>query len=87
MTPTGYSIWKGAAVIGKYSIGQNSSIAVRGEVYDDSNGFTTGIIQTLKEIASYHFENNDFHIEMVWLLQGVYSSSNSYCPDDINSGI
>ena len=65
MTPTGYSIWKGAAVIGKYSIGQNSSIAVRGEVYDDSNGFTTGIIQTLKEIASYHFENNDFHIEMV----------------------
>jgi hypothetical protein len=65
MTPTGYSIWKGAAVIGKYSIGQNSSIAVRGEVYDDSNGFTTGIIQTLKEIVSYHFENNDFHIEMV----------------------
>jgi len=61
MTPSGYSIWKGAAVIGKYSIGQSSIIAFRGEVYDDANGFTTGITQTLKEITftyEYKFANS-----------------------------
>jgi hypothetical protein len=51
MNPSGYSIWKGAALIGKYSIGQNSAVALRGEVYDDVSGFTTGITQTLKEIT------------------------------------
>ena len=61
MTPSGYSIWKGAAVIGKYSIGQSSIIAFRGEVYDDANGFTTGITQILKEITftyEYKFANS-----------------------------
>jgi hypothetical protein len=61
MEPSGYSIWRGAALIGKYSIGQNSAFAVRGEIYDDANGFTTGLTQTLKEITltyEYKFANS-----------------------------
>ncbi len=59
--PSGHFIWKGAALIGNYSVGQNSSIAVRGEVYDDVSGFTTGVVQTLKEITftyAYKFANS-----------------------------
>lgn len=49
--PSGYAIWKGVALTGKYQFNNKSTFALRGEVYDDYSGFTTGIVQTLKEIT------------------------------------
>jgi len=51
LEPSGYAIWKGVALTGKYQFNGKSTFALRGEVYDDHSGFTTGIIQTLKEIT------------------------------------
>lgn len=45
------AVWKGVAVIGKYSFCETSALALRGEVYSDPYGFTTGTIQDLKEIT------------------------------------
>ena len=45
------AIWKGIAVIGKYSFCETSALALRGEVYSDPYGFTTGTVQDLKEIT------------------------------------
>lgn len=45
------AIWKGIAVIGKYSLCETSALALRGEIYSDPYGFTTGTIQELKEIT------------------------------------
>jgi hypothetical protein len=45
------AIWKGAAIIGKYSFDETSSLALRGEAYSDPFGFTTGTIQNLNEIT------------------------------------
>jgi len=45
------AIWKGIAVVGKYSFCETSALALRGEVYSDPYGFTTGTTQELKEIT------------------------------------
>ena len=49
--PSGYAIWKGIALTGKYQFNDKSTFGLRTEVYDDYSGFTTGSIQTLKEIT------------------------------------
>ncbi|RPH37222.1 porin [bacterium] len=49
--PGQYVAWKGGAVYGRYAVTENSAISLRGEIYDDPHGFTTGFIQTLKEIT------------------------------------
>ncbi len=57
LAPSGYAIWKGIAFTGKYSFNQFHSFGFRGEVYDDPSGFTTGIIQTLREVTlTYEFK-------------------------------
>lgn len=56
-TPVGFAIWKGAALTGKYTLTDVSAIAARGEYYYDQNGFTTGTLQSLKEItATYEYK-------------------------------
>ena len=42
-------VWKGAALYGRYALGDNSAVSVRGEIYDDVDGHTTGVPQTLTE--------------------------------------
>jgi hypothetical protein len=52
----GTAIWKGIAATGKYNISNKSSFALRGEYYYDQSGFTTGVIQELKETTlTYEF--------------------------------
>ena len=45
------ALWKGAALVGKYSLSDTKALALRAEVYSDPTGFTTGTIQDLKEIT------------------------------------
>jgi Putative beta-barrel porin-2, OmpL-like. bbp2 len=45
------ALWKGAALICRYSFNDVSALAVRAEVYSDPLGFTTGTSQDLKEIT------------------------------------
>ncbi len=57
----GYAIWRGAALTGKYQFNDKSTFALRGEIYDDEVGFTTGLMQTLREITltyEYKFANS-----------------------------
>ncbi|MHB8336595.1 MAG: porin [Ignavibacteriaceae bacterium] len=51
LDPSGYAIWKGAALSGKYTLTSVSALAARGEYYYDQSGFTTGTAQALKEIT------------------------------------
>ncbi len=51
LSPSGFAIWKGAALTGKYTVTDVSAVAVRGEYYYDQSGFTTGVAQALKEIT------------------------------------
>lgn len=55
------AIWKGVALIGKYTIDAASALALRCEVYSDPYGFTTGTVQDLKELTltyEYKFRSN-----------------------------
>ncbi len=50
-TPGEQATWKGAALYGQFALADNSTISARGEVYDDLHGFTTGYVQTLREVT------------------------------------
>lgn len=55
------AIWKGIALYGKYNFDKTSALALRGEVYSDPSGFTTGAVQDLREITftyEYKFLSN-----------------------------
>lgn len=55
------AIWKGIALYGKYNFDKTSALALRGEVYSDPSGFTTGAVQYLREITftyEYKFLSN-----------------------------
>lgn len=43
--------WSGLAGIIKYDFNDTYSLAVRGEYFDDTDGFRTGTVQTLKEVT------------------------------------
>ena len=48
------NIWKGAAVYARYNLGARTDLAIRGEVFDDRDGYTTGTLfpkPTYKEIT------------------------------------
>jgi hypothetical protein len=47
--PEGIALWRGAAAYLKYSFNDVSSLALRGELYSDPAGFTTGRSQDLGE--------------------------------------
>ncbi len=55
------AIWKGIALYGKYNFDKTSALALRGEVYSDPSGLTTGVVQDLREITftyEYKFLSN-----------------------------
>ncbi len=49
--PAGVALWKGVAVYARYTPGDPCAITLRGEVYNDPEGFTTGASQDIKEIT------------------------------------
>ncbi len=53
------NVWKGVALYAKYDLSEKSDIALRGEVYYDPQGYTTGVTfpkATFKEItATYRY--------------------------------
>ena len=48
---SGPAEWKGYAGIVKYDLNDKHSLAARGEVFDDADGFRTGTVQRLKEVT------------------------------------
>ena len=44
--------WSGLAGIVKYDLTEKYSVAVRGEYFDDKDGFRTGTVQKLKEVTA-----------------------------------
>jgi hypothetical protein len=48
---SGPAQWKGYAGIVKYDLNERHSIAARGEVFNDEDGFKTGTAQRLKEVT------------------------------------
>jgi hypothetical protein len=48
---SGPAEWKGVACIAKYDLTDKHSIAARGEVFNDEEGFRTGRAQRLKEVT------------------------------------
>ncbi len=48
---TGQATWAGYAAIAKYDLTDAHSIAIRGEVFSDTDGYRTGTAQRLKEIT------------------------------------
>jgi hypothetical protein len=47
----GSAVWKGVAGIVKYDMNDTYSISVRGETFNDQEGFRTGMAQRLKEVT------------------------------------
>lgn len=47
----GSAAWKGVAGIIKYDINDKYSLSVRGETFNDEEGFRTGMVQRLKEVT------------------------------------
>ncbi len=50
-TTAGLVTWKGVDVYARYTVDTLSAVAVRGEVYNDPLGYTTGIANTYKEVT------------------------------------
>jgi hypothetical protein len=48
---TGTAKWVGVAGIVKYDFSDRYSLAIRGEIFDDKDGFRTGTVQRLSEIT------------------------------------
>jgi hypothetical protein len=55
--PSGKVSWTGAALYGRYGITESSVLSLRGEIYKDSDGFTTGVVQDLSEITVTYEKN------------------------------
>jgi hypothetical protein len=74
----GLAVWKGVALTGKYAISDKTTIAARGEYYNDQSGFTSGTVQALKEVTltyEYKFTNSLLtRIE----YRGDFSSQNTF---------
>ncbi|MBI3608701.1 MAG: porin [Nitrospirae bacterium] len=51
-TAVGNSLWQGYAVYANLGIGDKHAVTLRGEVFDDPDGFKTGFVQTLKELTA-----------------------------------
>ena len=49
--PAGVALWKGAAAYARYALNEASAMTVRGELYSDPSGYTSGISQNLQEIT------------------------------------
>ncbi len=51
-TAVGNSLWQGYAVYANLGIGDKHAVTLRGEVFDDQDGFKTGFVQTLRELTA-----------------------------------
>jgi hypothetical protein len=49
--PGGTVTWGGAAVYARCAFSGTSALSLRGEIYSDPNGATTGLVQDLKEVT------------------------------------
>ena len=49
--PTATVAWGGVAVYGRYALSESSALSLRGEIYKDTDGFTTGLVQDLSEVT------------------------------------
>ena len=49
--PAGVALWKGVAVYARYTPSDPCAITLRGEVYSDPEGYTSGTSQDIKEIT------------------------------------
>ncbi len=50
--PSGSATWKGIALYARYLFSGATGIALRAEVYDDADGFSTGIPRQLREVTA-----------------------------------
>lgn len=48
---TASALWQGYAVYANLGIGDKHSVTLRGEVFDDQDGFRTSVVQTLREVT------------------------------------
>jgi hypothetical protein len=77
------AVWRTFAGYLKYQLCDPSALVLRGELYNDPEGFTTGTIQNLKEVTlTYEYKglsNLIFRSEYRydWSDQGVYAGQNS----------
>ncbi|MFA4922653.1 MAG: porin [Ignavibacteriaceae bacterium] len=51
ITKDDIAVWNGVALTGRYAMSENIALALRGEVYNDVDGFTTGIAQKINELT------------------------------------
>lgn len=49
--PIGTVTWGGGAVYARFGLSPTSALSLRGEIYSDPNGWTTGAVQDLKEVT------------------------------------
>ena len=49
--PSGVALWKGIAGYARYAVCAQSALTLRGEVYSDPQGYTTGTVQDIKEVT------------------------------------
>lgn len=53
----GRAVWDGVSLIGKYEFSDRFFISLRGEIFNDPDGYRTGIPQSLKELTlTTHFK-------------------------------
>ena len=50
--PSDIATWKGVALYARYSFGEDMAFALRSEIYDDQDGFTTGISHRMGEVTA-----------------------------------
>jgi hypothetical protein len=65
---TGSALWQGYALYANLGLGEKHAVTLRGEVFDDQDGFRTGTAQTLREItltfSSKAMENLEWRAEL-----------------------
>lgn len=70
----GSASWYGLGVFYRRQMTEKSAVAVRAEMLQDENGFTSGRAQTLKELTvTYEWRPN---ANILWRLEGRVDSSN-----------
>ncbi|MEW6684468.1 MAG: outer membrane beta-barrel protein [Nitrospirota bacterium] len=64
----GSALWQGYAVYVNLPVGEKHAVTLRGEVFDDQDGFRTGVTQTLREVtltgACKMKENLEWRLEL-----------------------
>lgn len=83
-SPGPLAIWKGIAIYGRYSLNAKSAVALRGELYYDPYGYTTGVVSpktTLTEITATY----EYHIFDALMVRGELRDDFSNTPGAFNT--